>query len=278
MKSKIDTTELLSLLPSNLKDSDLLSLEAKKVLSALLYWYENTEARNTGRVFVSNNELCKIAGVSKTTIQNVAAFEFNKYALVRKIAGKPKASRNDIGQATEWIINWSRLTQPLKELSFEERFSDRLKPSENPMSTPIQYNTIQNNSKQEKLSNEKINKSNERHFTASQSSEMQDNLIEDIPNNDKSKANMSISTPVDTIDKNEEKTPSSINYFIDIKEDLRQCKSLEELNEVWRKHENGKPSYLTEEDINDLQEVYGEELERIKNQKTEDEDDFQLPF
>lgn len=242
MKSKIDTDKLFTLLPANLKDSDLLSLEAKKVLSALLYWCIISEARNTGRIFISNNQLCSIAGVSKSTIQEVAAFEFNKYDLARKIAGKPKASRNDIGQASEWIINWNKLEQPLKEASFGDRFSDLMKPSENPMSTPYHYisshsisshgNVTHSNLSNDNSYNLIEDNFNETHFTASQSSEMQDNLFEDIPTNDNSKANISISTPVEVINKNEEKTISSINEDLEV--------------------ENGDEKKTTEEHILDL--------------------------
>lgn len=135
---KITEQRMEELLPQSVKDSDL-SLGTKKVLTALLDWYLNSKAKDTGIITISNKKLCGIAGVGGDSLQE-AFRDMDECQLCSRKAGK------GIGTASEYILNFEALSKPIKRKSFEELFAKELnntKSLENPISTTVHNSTVQ---------------------------------------------------------------------------------------------------------------------------------------
>lgn len=135
---KITEQRMEELLPQSVKDSDL-SLGTKKVLTALLDWYLNSKAKDTGIITISNKKLCGIAGVGGDSLQE-AFRDMDECQLCSRKAGK------GIGTASEYILNFEALSKPIKRKSFEELFAKELnntKSMENPISTTVHNSTVQ---------------------------------------------------------------------------------------------------------------------------------------
>lgn len=140
---KVTSKRSEELLPQSIKDSEL-NLGTKKVLAALLDWYLNSEARNTGVIAICNKKLCAIAGVSGETLQR-AIRDIEEYGLGVRNVG------SGIGNASEYHLDFEALAKPLKRKSFEELFLKKSMPSkslETPISTTVQDSTVQDSIEQ----------------------------------------------------------------------------------------------------------------------------------
>lgn len=137
---KITEEMMGKILPQNIIDSEELSLASKKVLAALLDWYQNSEARQTKIVIISNKVLCAISGVGGNSLQE-SLRELNSYNLVSRTIG------TKLGDASKYIIHFKNLIKPLKKMSFEEMFAQELEDSEsleNPISTIVENSKVEN--------------------------------------------------------------------------------------------------------------------------------------
>ena len=133
---KISEERMGQLLPPNITDSEL-SLATKKVLAAMLDWYQNSKAKETKVVTISNKVLCAIAGVGGTSLQE-SLRELNDFNLVSRRIG------TKLGDASEYTIHFKNLLKPLKRMTFEEMFSEELESLENPISTTLHNSTLHN--------------------------------------------------------------------------------------------------------------------------------------
>ena len=120
MATKVNQKDLLELLPTNISKSPELSIQAKKVLGALLHWALNSQASETGRIIIDNASLCTIASISKSTLMK-ALNDLKSYSLIERLAGH-KREANKENKASEYFINWKNLEQPLKQALFQDRF------------------------------------------------------------------------------------------------------------------------------------------------------------
>lgn len=135
---KITEERMGQLLPQNILDSEL-SLASKKVLAAMLDWYQNSEAKQTKIVIISNKVLCSIAGVGGDSLQQ-SLRELNDYGLVTRTIG------TKLGDASKYVINFKKLLQPLKRMGFEEMFSAELEATESqekPISTIVKNSIVE---------------------------------------------------------------------------------------------------------------------------------------
>lgn len=130
---KITEKRMEELLPQNIQESEL-SLGTKKVLSALLDWYLNSEARNTGVVIISNKKLCAIACVSADTLQS-AIRDIDEYGLGRREVG------TGLKNASKYYLDFEALTKPLKRKTFFDLFSLKNEEPKN-AENPIEYYSI----------------------------------------------------------------------------------------------------------------------------------------
>lgn len=123
MAYKVDQKTLLENLPTNIQDTKELSIQAKKLLGALLHWILYSRASETGHILIGNNALCTIAGISTNNDRfNKALDELLRYNLIERKVGHKRAA-GEKNQASEYIIHWDCLEKPLKALDYNERFS-----------------------------------------------------------------------------------------------------------------------------------------------------------
>ena len=120
---QISKERMEELLPENIKETDVISNNAKKVLTYLLnQWLVNKKARESGYVVASNKELsegCKINGGAVMT----AVQELIEHNLVLRKAGV-KRTQGQTPQASEYTILFNNLRKPLKKNDFETLFGE----------------------------------------------------------------------------------------------------------------------------------------------------------
>lgn len=137
MKTKFD--EMFDRLPSNIKDSDVLRLESKKILAALLELLLHSEARNTGVIYVGNSRLRKISGVGSDLLLG-GIQQLEDYELITRVKGSVRKVQTEKGQASEYRINFKKMKEPIIEKTFDDLFNQFLEgteSSETPISTTI---------------------------------------------------------------------------------------------------------------------------------------------
>lgn len=97
--------------PEHISESSELSLSAKKLLDALINYRFNSKACDTGKIFVSNNTLCKLAKIGHSQLLK-SIIELKNYSLLDRVQG------SEIGNASEYVIHFEKLNEPLKKEVF----------------------------------------------------------------------------------------------------------------------------------------------------------------
>lgn len=131
--------EMMDRLPSNVKDSDVLRLESKKILAALLELLLHSEAKNSGIIYVGNSMLRKLSGVGSNNLLS-GIQQLEDYELVTRIKGSVRKVQTEKGQASEYRINFKKLKEPIVEKTFDDLFSqfcEEAQSLEKPISTTI---------------------------------------------------------------------------------------------------------------------------------------------
>ena len=128
-------------MPETVKNSKVLSDNAKIVLAGLLYSYAVSKpAKVTGVLCISNSMLRKAVGMKNENMLS-ALRELEMYNLIERNAGMARID----GQksiASEYVIHFDALKKPIEESSFDDIFGEP-KSSETPMGTAITItNTI----------------------------------------------------------------------------------------------------------------------------------------
>lgn len=131
-KTKIE--EMMDRLPSNIKDTDVLREESKKVLAALLELLLHSQAKQTKVIFVNNSMLRRLSGINSNMILP-SVNQLIDYDLISRKCGKPRKEGKK-SEASEYTINFNNLTKPLVEKTFDDLFGDFLDNSES-LETPI---------------------------------------------------------------------------------------------------------------------------------------------
>ena len=137
-KSKFD--EMFDRLPVNIKETDVLRLESKKVLAALLELLLHSEARNTGVIYCGNKLLRKLSGVGADNLIP-ALNQLEDYELITRIKGSVRTNQKEKGQASEYRINFKKMKQPIVEKTFDDLFEQFCEEAETPISTTITTST-----------------------------------------------------------------------------------------------------------------------------------------
>jgi hypothetical protein len=136
-KSKFE--EMMGRLPSNIKESDVLRLESKKILAALLELQLHSEAKNSGIIYVGNSMLRKLSGVGSSNLLS-GIQQLIDYELITRVKGSVRKVQTEKGQASEYRINFKKLKEPIAEKTFDDLFSQFCEESqslEKPISTTI---------------------------------------------------------------------------------------------------------------------------------------------
>ena len=139
--------EMFDRLPANIKETSVLRNSSKKVLAALLELLLHSEARESGIIFCGNSLLRKLSGINENILLP-AIDQLIDYDLISRKVGKAR-KEGEKGLASEYIINFKKLKEPLIEKTFDDLFGDFV--DEESPETPINpaitiTNTISNTS------------------------------------------------------------------------------------------------------------------------------------
>lgn len=161
------TKSLLEVLPKNIVESEELSLAAKKMLGALVDYFTHSQAKETQRLFMSNEKICETANFGKSTLFK-ATRELEMFDLIEKKSGKAR-TQGQKSEASEYILHINNFIKPLRKKTFENLMSmfpkSWLQNSGNPLQdcSTVQSSTVQSSeekgreekSREEKSSEEK---------------------------------------------------------------------------------------------------------------------------
>lgn len=123
------------ILPQNIKETDVLSDNAKKTLATIMnYYLVLEEVKANGYVFLNNDTLRQSVGIRKNDMLS-AVQELIESELIERQVGK-RRTEGEKATASVYKVIWQNLTKPIKKKNtFEELFSEFLKSSENPLGT-----------------------------------------------------------------------------------------------------------------------------------------------
>ena len=139
MNEKGKFEEMFDRLPSNIKETEVLRFQSKKVLAALLDMYLHSKAKETKVVIANNCQLRKLSGIKQNDLLT-SLKQLEDYDLITRKVGK----KGNEHIASEYKIHFNNLKKPLKEKTFEDLFGDELdegKSSETSMGTTTTITT-----------------------------------------------------------------------------------------------------------------------------------------
>ena len=217
----------MEILPTNIVESEELSLASKKMLGALIDYYSHSQAKETQRLFMSNDKICETANFGKSTLFN-ATRELEMYDLIEKKSGKAR-TQGQKSEASEYILHIDNFIKPLRKKTFENLMSmfpkSWLKNSGNPLQdcSTVQNSTVQNSIEQSREDKNSIEQSREEKLSVDKSSEdelrideisLEKNIEDELIIDEKSVENKSLDM---SIEDNERKDESKIEKRIEQK-------------------------------------------------------------
>lgn len=134
---KITDERMAEVLPSEIKNTNVLSDNAKKTLAAIMnYYLLLEEVKANGYVFLNNETLRLSVGIKKNYVLS-AVQELIESDLIERQTGRRRVE-GERPMASIYRVKWSNLTKPIKKKNtFEELFSEFLKSSETPLGTTV---------------------------------------------------------------------------------------------------------------------------------------------
>ena len=122
---KLTDAEYNMLLPDNIKNSDVISANAKKLLATILNYYRlNPIVKETGYLVCSNAVMRQSVGIKYNDMLK-ARDELVCYELISlKVGKKWKAGQDKV--ATQYYVRWDNIKKELKRKDFDELFSTYL--------------------------------------------------------------------------------------------------------------------------------------------------------
>ena len=134
---KITKERVEQILPQNIKETALLSNNAKNVLAMMMHSLLVAKgAQDSGVLVISNNRLRALLEMNRDYMLN-AIRELEEYELITRIVGKTR-TEGEPSTASEYHFNWDNIyNKPLKKKTSEELFSKFFKPSGTPSGTAI---------------------------------------------------------------------------------------------------------------------------------------------
>lgn len=118
------------ILPKNIKDTDVLSENAKKTLATIMNYYIVLNiVKTSGFLVCPNTVLRESVGINMGDLQ-LSVQELIESNLIERTVGK-RRTKGEKGTASEYRVKWENLTKQIKRKNtFEELFSEYLKSSE----------------------------------------------------------------------------------------------------------------------------------------------------
>ena len=132
---KITKERVEQILPQNIKETTLLSDNAKNVLAMMMHSLLVAKgAQDSGVLVISNNRLRALLEMNRDYMLN-AIRELEEYELITRIVGKTR-TEGEPSTASEYHFNWDNIyNKPLKKKTSEELFSKFFKSSGTPSGT-----------------------------------------------------------------------------------------------------------------------------------------------
>lgn len=211
------TKSLLEVLPKNIVESEELSLAAKKMLGALVDYFTHSQAKETQRLFMSNEKICETANFGKSTLFK-ATRELEMFDLIEKKSGKAR-TQGQKSEASEYILHINNFIKPLRKKTFENLMSmfpkSWLQNSGNPLQdcSTVQSSTVQSSEEKGREEKSREEKSSEEKGVIEANIEEKSREgvnIEDTERKDESKVEKRVEQTVET-DKKEE----LLQFFIE---------------------------------------------------------------
>ena len=222
----------MEILPTNIVESEELSLASKKMLGALIDYYSHSQAKETQRLFMSNDKICETANFGKSTLFK-ATRELEIYDLIEKKSGKAR-TQGQKSEASEYILHIDNFIKPLRKKTFENLMSmfpkSWLKNSGNPLqdcstvqNSTVQYSLEQSSIEQSREDKSSIEQSREEKLSVDKNIEdnirieevsLEKNIEDELIIDDKSVENKSLDM---SIEDNERKDESKIEKRIEQK-------------------------------------------------------------
>lgn len=131
--------KLFEQMPTNIKETELISFGAKKVFAALWELLLHSKARDSKVIYCGNKRLREMSGVKTSNLLEHLK-ELSDYDLVTRKVGSSRIE-GERSQASEYIINLPKLKEPITKKVTGDDLLERLleetsEPLETPMGTP----------------------------------------------------------------------------------------------------------------------------------------------
>ena len=238
--AKTKFEEMFDRLPANIKETSVLRNSSKKVLAALLELLLHSEARESGIIFCGNSLLRKLSGINENILLP-AIDQLIDYDLISRKVGKAR-KEGEKGLASEYIINFKKLKEPLIEKTFDDLFGDYIdnESSETPINPAI---TITNSISTPISNTISTLISNSMSTSTENTTPIENTSSSSIQNQEQVQVKLGIPTSQKEL----------MDYFKDRMEKECKDKNLDELNEIQEFLKNELDSF---NEINGYQNVY----------------------
>ena len=132
---RLTDERMAEVLPSEIKNTDVLSDNAKKTLATIMNYFVILDIAKSSKYLVCPNSVLREAvGIRNNDLIN-AVQELIECDLIERQVGH-KRVEGEKAMASTYMVKWSNLVKPIKKKNtFEELFSDFIKSSETPLGT-----------------------------------------------------------------------------------------------------------------------------------------------
>lgn len=132
---RITEERMAEVLPSQIRNTDVLTDNAKKTLATLMNYFSILNiAKTSGFLVCPNNVLREAAGIRNNDLVS-AVQELIDCDLIERQVGQKRVEGKK-AMASTYVVKWKNLVNPIKKKNtFEELFAEFLKSSETPLGT-----------------------------------------------------------------------------------------------------------------------------------------------
>lgn len=132
---RLTDERMAEVLPSEIKNTDVLSNNAKKTLATIMNYFAILDiAKSSNYLVCPNSVLRKAVGIRNNDLIN-AVQELIECDLIERQVGHKRVEGEE-AMASTYVVKWLNLVKPIKKRNtFEELFSEFLKSSETPLGT-----------------------------------------------------------------------------------------------------------------------------------------------
>jgi len=278
----VNEKRMEQVLPTNIKESDLVTKNAKKVLATIInYYFVLDEPKRLGYLYMNNETLRESCQIKKKSMLE-AVQELIELGLIRRERGE-KWTKGKKPTASRYYVNWNDLKKPIQKKTFEDLFDNFMQefhPQEGlgPIDIDIELDLdldkeidkekeIELEKDKEKEINLGINKEINKVVNNTVTNTVKsDNKINNIDNININ--NNLLNNNITYNNKIEEKENIIINNNIKEKEPLevevKEVKTLKDLTDYFNsKLKNVIPTVQNEKELQELQEQLLEELRTV---------------